>query len=251
MKAGKVTSSQVTLSIPRITRRILDQSRGAATGDVAMEEAPPLSPVGSYEIFEPITPAQPKRPTRKVDGPPVAGSSGKQKQPLSPHPGDFTKLIDELNRVYEEFKLDMVDSDLKNEETLKKAEEAPGQLQAQLGLINAQSQNLASTQQTVQALVDELKRTQQVVETQLEMVKAQTGGISKEVAGMIKSVTDASVTQYLSGIKIHTKNTDRSRKEMEDWIKEGKGEEWWDTEMEKWDTVDKDDFDTENPDGNG
>ena len=104
---------------------------------------------------------------------------------------------------------------------------------------------MTSTQQTVQALIDELKRTQQIVETQLEMVKAQTSGISEEVAGMIKSVTEASITKYLSGIKIHTKNTDRWRKEMEDWIKEGKGEEWWDTEMEKWDTVDKDDFDAE------
>ena len=79
VKAGKVTPSQVTLSIPRIRSRILGQSRGAATGDVAMEEAPPLSPVGPYEIFEPITPAQPKRPTRKIDALPVAGPSGKQK----------------------------------------------------------------------------------------------------------------------------------------------------------------------------
>ena len=141
--------------------------------------------------------------------------------------------------------MDLIESDIKNEETLKKAEEATGQLQAQLGLINAQSQNLTSTQQTVQALVDELKRTKQVVETQLEMVKAQIGGLSEEVAEMIKSVTDASVAQYLSGIKIHTKNTNSWRKEMEDWIKEGKGEEWWDTEMEKWDTVDKDEFDAE------
>ena len=60
---------------------------------------------------------------------------------------------------------------------------------------------MTSTQQTVQALVDELKRTQQIVETQLEMVKAQTGGISEKVAEIIKSVTDASVAQYLSGIQ--------------------------------------------------
>ena len=61
--------------------------------------------------------------TRKVDAPPVAGPSGKQKQP---HPKEFTKLIDELNRVYEEFKLDLIESDKKNDETLKRAEEATG-----------------------------------------------------------------------------------------------------------------------------
>ena len=32
---------------------------------------------------------------------------------------------------------------------------------------------------------------------------------------------------------------------MEDWIKEGKGEEWWDTEAGKWDWVYKDEFDEE------
>ena len=62
---------------------------------------------------------------------------------------------------------------------------------------------------------------------------------------MIKSITEASVAKHLSSINIYTKNTDRWRNEMEDWIQEGKGEEWWDTEMEKLDTVDKDDFDAE------
>ena len=60
-------------------------------------------------------------------------------------------------------------------------------------LINAQSQNLTSTQKTVLALVDELKRTQQIVETQLDMVKTQTGGIMAKVAEIIKSVTQESV----------------------------------------------------------
>ena len=119
VKAGKVTPSQVTLSIPKIRSRILGQSQGAATGDVAMEEAPPLSPVGPYEIFEPITPASPKRPTRKVDAPPVADSSGKQKLPHIPNPDEFKNLIDELNRVYKGFQLDLEESNQRNEETLK------------------------------------------------------------------------------------------------------------------------------------
>ena len=209
VKAGKVTESQVTLSMPRIRSGILDQSRGATTDDVGMEDAPLPSPVGLYEIFEPITPTQPKGSIRKVNATPAAGPSGKQKQPHIPNPDEFKGLIVELNRVYVEFQLDLEQSDRKNEETFRKAEDATVQLQAQLWLINAESKNLTQTQQTVQPLIDELKRTQQIVETQLEMIRTQTGRITEEVAAIIKEVTELSVAKYLSGIKIHSKNTNR------------------------------------------
>ena len=49
----------------------------------------------------------------------------------------------------------------------------------------------------------------------------------------------------MSGTRIQTKNTSRWRDDIEKWIKEGKSEEWLNTEMEKWDMADKDDFDEE------